>query len=192
MSPLRAAGTRGSLPLSGATRITLAGNDLSFADIGGDVAGGGLRGKLSVALQKPRQVQGNIEADSVDGLGLVAAAIGMPAAAGNALWSGEPFASGAFGDFAGQVALKVHRLDLLPRLTAREFSATLRLASNEFTLDDMSGDVTGGRLTGQISFGSGQNGIKAHGKMALTGVDATSLQPVRTRPAVTGVLNLSG
>ena len=78
----------------------------------------------------------------------------MPAPAGNNgnaawVWSSEPFADGAFGDYAGQIALKARRVDVLPRLTAREFRATLRFGKDEFAFDDMTGDVAGGRLAGQ-------------------------------------------
>ena len=66
-----------------------------------------------------------------------------------------------FGDYGGQIALKARRVDLLPRLTAREFRATLRFGRQEFALDDMTGAVAGGRLAGQLSFRSAEDGLKA-------------------------------
>ncbi len=205
IAPLRGpGGGQAALPLAFAARVTIAGTDLSLADIGATIGGASVRGKLSATLQRPSNIQGEIEADSVDGAALVAAAIGMPAAAspktaltdarnsrGGWVWSSEPFAQGGFGDFAGQVTLKARRLDALPRLMAREFRATLRLGKDEFILDDVSGDVAGGRLAGRLSFRAAPDGLKANVKIALTNVDAATVLPAGARPPVSGSLGLA-
>jgi large subunit ribosomal protein L24 len=107
------------------------------------------------------------------------------------VWPSEPFAGGAFGDYDGQIALKARRFDLPPRLTAREFRATLRFGRREFAFDDMTGAILGGRLAGRMSFRSAEDGVKAKAKISLTGVDAASLLPSGARPPVTGSLGLS-
>ena len=204
VAPLRGAGGVAPLPLAFAARVTLAGADLSFADINATIGGAAVRGKLSATLQSPSNVQGDIEADSADGAALIAAAIGMPASTSQKsvqseprntrtgwTWSSEPFASDGFGDLTGQVALKARRLEASPRLTAREFRATLRLGKDEFTVDDVSGDVAGGRLAGRLSFQSTTGGLKTTVKLALTNVDATAMLPARARPPVSGSLGLS-
>ena len=85
----------------------------------------------------------------------------------------------------------MRRVDLLPRLTAREFRATLRLGRTNLPFDDMTGAVAGGRLAGALSFRSAGDGLKAHAKFSLTGADAASLLPSGARPPVTGTLDLS-
>src|SRR5664280_3332322 len=96
----------------------------------------------------------------------------LPAAAGNNgnaawVWSSEPFAGGMFGDYGGQIALKARRVGGLPRLTAREFRASLRFGKDEFAFDDMTGAVAGGRLAGQLSFRATADGLKAPAKISL-------------------------
>jgi large subunit ribosomal protein L24 len=93
--------------------------------------------------------------------------------------------------FNGEIALKARQVALLPRLTAREFRANLRFDKDGLAIDDAAGDVSGGRLAGQLSFRSAEDGVKAHGKISLTGVDAASLLPSGARPPVTGSLALS-
>ena len=119
----------------------------------------------------------------------------MPAPAGNSgaswAWPSEPFTDGLFGDYAGKVALKARRVDLLPRLTAREFRANLRFGRQEFAVEDMTGVLAGGTLAGRLSFNSGGDGLKARAKISLTGVDAASLLSPGARPPVTGSLGLS-
>jgi large subunit ribosomal protein L24 len=188
-------GGRSPLPFTFAGRIALAGKDLSLTDINANIGGATVRGKLELALSRPHRLQGEIEADQIDGASLIAAAIGMPAPArtnNNAAWawSSEPFGDGAFGDFAGQVALKAGRLDLLPRLTAREFRATLRLGKGEFAFDDIAGDIAGGRFAGRVTFRAAEAGLTARGKISITGADAASLLPASARPPVTGSLGL--
>jgi uncharacterized protein involved in outer membrane biogenesis len=196
-APLRGAGGAGAaLPVAFAGNIALAGKNLMLDDIDATVAGATLRGRLAMTLSSPRRLQGEIEVDSIDAAGLMAAAIGMPAPAASKggaawTWSSEPFAGGVFGDYGGQVALKARRVDLLPRLTARELRANLRFGKDAFAFDDITGDIASGRLTGQVSFRSAEQGLKAGAKISLTGVDAASLLPSGARPPVTGALTFS-
>jgi uncharacterized protein involved in outer membrane biogenesis len=185
-----------ALPVAFSGRVALAGQDISVSEIDATIAGSALRGKLGLTLSTPHRLQGEIEADHVDGAGLIAAVIGMPPSAERKgavwNWSSEPFGAGAFGDYAGQVKVKARRIELLPQLTAREFNATLSLGKDEFSLDDMTGDVAGGRLSGRLSFRAAEDGLSAHAKLALTDVDAAGLLASGARPAVTGTLALSG
>lgn len=197
MAPLRGpSGGRAALPVALTTRVTLAGNDVSLADINATIAGSVARGKLEVGLARPYRLRGEIEADQVDGASLVGAAIGMPAPSShnsNAffIWSSEPFADGAFGDFTGQIAFKARRLNLLPQVTARELRASLRFAKDEFTFDNITGDVAGGRLTGQTSFRTVNNGLQARAKVSIAGADAASLLSAAARPPITGSLGFA-
>ncbi len=187
------AGGRAALPVTFAGNIAATGKDLILSDINVTAAGAALRGKLSVALTTPRHLAGEIEADNADAPALIAAAIGMPAAVdrGGTAWPGEPFAGGFFGDFGGQIAFKARRLDIAPRLMARQFGATLRFGKDELSLDDISGDVAGGHLAGQLSFRSGGEGVTAHAKIELTGADAANLFGSGARPPITGSMGLS-
>jgi large subunit ribosomal protein L24 len=154
---------------------------------------------LSATLQRPSRIEGDLEADTIDGAALVASVTGMPAISGaNKLpaiaawaWSSEPFGDNVFGDYTGQIALKARRLDALPRLTAREFRGTLRLDKNALVVDDMSGEAAGGRLGGKFSLRSGPDGLKTDVRVALTGIDASTLMTPGPRPSVSGKLDLS-
>lgn len=200
IAPLRGPGAaQPALPVTFASRVALAGNDLSLPDINAMIGGASVRGKLNATLQRPSRIQGDLEADTVDGAALVASLTGMPAASGTSklpanaawAWSSEPFGDNMFGDYTGQIALKVRRLDALPRLIAREFRSTLRLGKNELVFDDMSGEVTGGRLAGRLLLRSAPEGLKTNVKAALTGIDVSILMAPGPRPPVSGKLDLS-
>ena len=193
-APLRQVG-HAALPASFSGRIALADNDLSLSEIEASAAGTRLRGMLGLTLTKPRRVRGEIEADDVDGAALIAAAIGMPAtpAAKSAAWtwSDAPFAGGLFGDYTGSIAFKTRRAELLPQLSAREFSARLSLSPDTLAFDDVKGDLAGGRLTGRLSFHAAHDGLTAQAKLALAGADVQALLLAGPRPPITGRLALS-
>jgi large subunit ribosomal protein L24 len=149
-----------------------------------------LRGKLALTLATPHRVEGAIDADRLDGAALIAAATGMPAGKG-AGWSDEPFAAGFFGDYAGQIALKAHTADLSPQLAAREFGASLKFGKQEFSLGNITGDVAGGRLTGNLSFHAAEDGLHARVKFEVAGADAHALMSPGPRPPIAGKLALS-
>jgi hypothetical protein len=195
-APLRGiGGTREPLPVTFAGRMALSAQDLRLSDVDASVGETTLRGQLAMTLGSLHRVEGEVEADTVAGPGLIAAVIGMPAPADSHgaawAWAEDPFGDGAFGNFAGKLALKLRRVELMPRLTAREFHATLRLGRNELAFDDMAGVVAGGRLSGTLSFHAGDDGLTAHGKIALAGVEAASLLRAQARPPVTGSLGVS-
>jgi uncharacterized protein involved in outer membrane biogenesis len=194
-APLRSA-AGGALPVAFSGRVAVVGQDVLLSDIDAAVAGANLRGKLRFTLAAPHRLQGDIEADHVDGPSLVAAAIGMPLSAqrNGAAWtlSSEPFEAGVFGDYVGTVELKMRRIDLMPQLAAREFSTTLRFDKNAFIFDAMSGDLAGGRLKARLSFNSTDDGLNARAEVKLLGADATALLASGARPPVTGTLDFAG
>jgi large subunit ribosomal protein L24 len=90
-APLRGpGGAAAALPVTFDGRIAVSGDDLTITDIEAAVGGSGLRGKLAATLSTPHKLTGDIEADTVDGVGLIAAAIGMPDVATNATAAAAP------------------------------------------------------------------------------------------------------
>ncbi|MDO9411130.1 MAG: AsmA family protein [Pseudolabrys sp.] len=196
-SPLRGAGdARAALPVVFDGRIALAGDELAVTEINANVGGTTLRGKANWSLDLPHRISGELDADTIDGASLVAAAIGMATvnsgAEKNWVWSTEPFSDGAFGDYAGQLAIKARRVDLPPPLALREFRGTIRFGKREFAIDEITGDMAGGRLAGNIVYKDTDLGLTAQSKLSLTGADASALLPAGPRPPVIGSLDLSG
>jgi large subunit ribosomal protein L24 len=67
----------------------------------------------------------------------------------------------------------------------------LHLEPNGLAVDKISGTLAGGSLTGALSFQSGQDGLKTHAAVSLTGADAASVLPAGARPPLGGTLDLS-
>lgn len=195
-APLRGPGAaQAALPVVLAGRIGLSATEISLSDINASIADSALRGHLTASLSEPHQVRGEIEADSIDGPALIAAATGMPQSAPSKAkawtWSPASFDSSLFGNFSGTVAIRARRLDIMPRLNARTIRADLRLGNNEFAFDDLSGAVQDGHVSGSIKFHRGDNGLDADARIALSQVDVAALLPAETRPSLAGSLDLT-
>lgn len=184
-----------SLPVTLATRLELAGEDLSLREIDARLAGAAIRGRLAMTLDRPHRVSGEIEADAAAAGPLLAAATGMPTGASDPqaawAWPDQPFAGGLFGDLAGAVTIKARRLALLPHVGMREFSATLRLGRDEFALERMTGLLAGGRFTGELTLRSAEDGVSARGRATLSGAEAAALLTAAARPPLTGLLDVT-
>ena len=200
--PLAPAGNAGPLPLAMTARVAASGGEVRIDDIAAKLGGSSIRGNISVDNASPRRVGGAVEADAPDGPAFIAWAVGLPAqavrtgAAWN--WSGEPFGAGIFGKFSGQVALKLKQAKLLPQLTASDLEATLRIAKDDIVLDDVTGHLAGGQLSGQMTFHSGGDGLTARTKISVTGAEASQMlfaaahPPVRGSVAVTAEIEGAG
>ena len=195
-APLRGAGdARAALPVTFDGRLALAGDGLTVTDINANIGGSVMRGKMIWSLGLPHRISGALDADTIDGATLLAAAIGMPTIAPSAdkswVWSTEPFTDGAFGDVVGQLALKARRVDLSAPLTVREFSASLRFGKREFSIADMAGDIGGGKFAGSLDYKDTDSGLTTQAKLSLNGADAAALLPAAARPPVTGTLDIA-
>lgn len=186
---------RAALPVTFDGRVAINGNEVSIADLNANVGGSHVRGKLALGLGTPRQISGDIEADTVDAGGLLAAAIGMPATATGPgklwLWSTEPFGDGVFGNRTGAVTFKARRLEATRQITVREFRTQLRFADREFIVDEISGDVGGGQLGGSMTWHDTDLGLNAQVELSVKGADAATLLPGGARPPVTGKLDFT-
>ena len=194
LKPLRST-AGGSLPLRMKSRVSLAAGTMTFDDIDAKIAGSTVRGRLAVGEATPRRIDGSIEADAADVPALIARAIGLQPQASEKdaawNWSGEPFGAGLLGTFTGRLALKVARADVLSQLTARQFSTALRFTNNELSLEDITGDLAGGRLSGRILFRSGDDGLTSQLKVSLSGANAVPLFAWTPRPSIGGSLDLT-
>jgi uncharacterized protein involved in outer membrane biogenesis len=182
------------LPIAFTTRITAVRGALTFDDLAGTVAGVPVHGRLEAALGSPLRIDGRLEADSIDMPALAATALGVrPQAVVGAdatALSAAPFSPGLFGLARGRVEVKATRAALTPGLAIRQVRAGLRMGDSDIALDDIEGELAGGRLTGAIAVRRIADGVAAHGRLALADADAAAVLPGEGRAAVSGRLNL--
>jgi large subunit ribosomal protein L24 len=183
----------GQLPFRMSSRVALAAGALTFDDFDAKLGASTIHGRFRIDDASPRRVEGALDTNVADGGSLLAIAIGLPRAVKDGpgwSWSSEPFGPGLFGRFAGEIAFRFGRVELLPNINGRDLRGTVRFGGDSIALDS-AGEIAGGKLAGTVTFRSAQDGLEAHVKMSLAGADAAALFSGAARPPVTGLLNLS-
>jgi large subunit ribosomal protein L24 len=187
------AASAGQLPFRLSSRVALAAGALTFDDINAKLGASTMHGRFRIDDASPRRVEGALDANVADGGSLLAIAIGLPRAVKDGpgwFWSSEPFSPGLFGRFAGEIAFRFGRVELLPNVNGRDLRGTVRFGGDSIALDS-AGEMAGGKLAGMVTFRNAQDGLDAHVKMSLAGADTGALFSGAARPPVTGLLNLS-
>jgi uncharacterized protein involved in outer membrane biogenesis len=164
-------GDTGPIPppaLSFNSAVAVVGRKISFDDIGAHICGLGFEGKLTAEVASPLHIAGALDGYNVDVLALTGCALGLPVANNVAQawhWPAKPF--GPFADVTGRVTIK-----------GQQMQAAVRFGSDEIAIEDLNGDLAGGRFTGQMSFRNTVQGVAARAQFTLAGVDAAKLYPV--------------
>jgi uncharacterized protein involved in outer membrane biogenesis len=177
------------LPLAVTSRLTVKPGILLFDELAGTVVGIPVRGRLEAGLGTPIKIDGQLDADDMNVPPLLASAIGATTKDETA-FSPEPFAGGAFDAVRGRIRLGVARAALTPGLSARQVHANLRLDAGEIALEDVDGELAGGRVTGTVTFRRMVDGVGMHGRLALADADAAALLPGEARAGVAGKVTL--
>jgi len=170
------------LPLSLNARLALTEDKLQLSEIAGVVAGARVAGRVAIGMRQPVAVDGDIELSTLDLPAAIAVALGLPAptavsgAPQPAAWPIEPF-DPEFGLLSGQIAVKLARVTLTPKLAARDVRGELRFGEAELALQTSDGTIGGGRLAGELTLLRRAEGVAGHGRISVTGVNAAELLP---------------
>jgi len=177
------------LPLALTSRVTAKQGTFTFDDLTGTVAGIPVRGRLEAGLGTPIRIEGQLDADGMNVSSLLASGVGA-VSQDELAFSTEPFASGLFDAVRGRVRLGASPALLTPGLAIRQAHADLRLGEAEIALEDIDGELAGGRLTGTATFRRIGDGVAMHGRLALAETDAAALLPGNGRAGVAGKLTV--
>jgi large subunit ribosomal protein L24 len=170
------------VPASMNARLALTPGTLHLTELKGSVADTDVAGRLSIEVQQPFRLDGDIELGAFHLPSVIATAIGVPAQGpgdvGSApgLWPAEPFEQTPHG-LNGQVMLRSGRVALTPKLAARDFRGLLRFGDSEFSLQAIEGGIAGGRMGGDLMFLRGAEGLTVRGHVKVANANAAELVP---------------
>jgi large subunit ribosomal protein L24 len=156
-------------------KLTLADGAVKLANLDGTLAGYAVKGELGIG--DAMRLNGDITLASVDVPSAIGAAIGYPhqGVGGSGAWPAEPFEPGLLGGLSGRITIKAGQVALTPKLSAHDLRAVLDLKGTELALQEIDGALAGGRVTGNLGFGRGEDGVSTHGHIELADVDAGDL-----------------
>ncbi|WP_375788318.1 AsmA family protein [Bradyrhizobium sp. Pha-3] len=153
------------------SRITLAGDRLTFDDLDSIVAGSRLRGRLALTLADQKSIDGEVGLDQITLAPIFAAAIG---AAGHD--ATEPLGQGLTGAWRGKVTFEALHGLLPGGAELQPVSGTIRSDGQSLTFDGVKGKIGGGEATASIDARQGVNGLALNANVQLSGVDGSALR----------------
>ena len=182
------------LPVTLIGNLAVSGHSLKLDDFSATLAGAGLRGRLAVSFDQPLRIEGQIDADAVDGASVVAAVIGMPAQSSTRAdgwaWSSEPFTPGLFEEIDARIEFRAARAAFTPAFVLRQARGVATFTRSRIALTELDGSLADGRVTGQLAFNKNADGLSASGRIRLTNADAAALLTGQLRSPVAGRLSL--
>ncbi|WP_029353073.1 AsmA family protein [Bosea sp. 117] len=181
------------VPAAFAAKLTRQEETWQLDGLKGTLAGIALEGTASYAPDRPEPVTLDLALDRWNltrALALVAGRAGgnaVGSSASGAGWADGRFAPQPFPDLGALVSLKVKRLDVPGGLALEEARLRTRLAAGAATLDEISGNLAGGTLSGNARLRRRGEVLEADGHLAITGADIIRLLAgVSAQPALTG------
>ncbi|OKO76776.1 AsmA-like C-terminal region-containing protein, partial [Bradyrhizobium sp. NAS96.2] len=153
------------------SKLTLAGDKLTFDDLDSIVAGSRLRGRLALTLGDQKSVDGEVGLDQISLAPIFAAAIG---AAGHD--ATEPLGLGLTSAWRGKVTFEALHGLLPGGAELQPVSGTIRSDGQSLTFDGIKGKIGGGEASASIDARQGVNGLALNAHVQLSGVDASALR----------------
>jgi uncharacterized protein involved in outer membrane biogenesis len=156
--------------ISLSSRVSLAGNKLTFDDLDSAISGSRLRGRIALTLDQTRTVDGEVGLDALDLAPAFALAIGS---AGHD--AGDPLGGGLLKGWRGQVAFQALRGALPGGGELRPMSGTVKNDGQSLTFDALKGGIGGGEASANIDVKPDANGVALNARIQFAGVDGAAL-----------------
>lgn len=158
------------LPVTLASRVSVAGSKITFDNLDGTVDGARVRGKLGFVLDEEIHVEGSLGADTLNVPSALLVAIG---AAGHD--SSAPLARGLLSGWRGRVEFSALR-GTLPGSELRPVNGVLRNDGQALVLEGFLAGLGGGKLQADLSARKSSEGVALTGRVQLDGVDGGALK----------------
>jgi hypothetical protein len=153
------------------SRVSLAGNKLTFDDLDSIIAGSRLRGRLALTMGDEKNIEGEIGLDQVSLAPVFALAIG---AAGHD--TAEPLGAGLTKGWRGNIAFQALRGLLPGGSELQPVSGTVKGDGQSLTFDALKGKIGGGEVSANVDARQSANGIALNARVQFSGVDGAALR----------------
>jgi large subunit ribosomal protein L24 len=157
--------------ISLSSRLTLAGNKLTFDDMDSALGGSRIRGRVALTFGDAKSLDGEVGMDTLD----LAAAFGLAiGAAGHD--TSEPLSRGLLQGWRGRLAFQALRGVLPGGAEVRPVSGVIKGNGQSLTFDNLKGTIGGGEATADIEAKQTLNGVALNARLQFSGVDGSALR----------------
>ena len=164
------------VPVALKTRLVSNALGVQLNELSANIAGSAVRGRLGIVYGDPLAIDGELRADRIDVGAVLATAIGSAGSAkGDRLWSETPFSLPVLPEVSGRITISAAQANLTPSWQVSKFVTALRFSGTDMRVDDVAGELLGGRLTGELKLMRGGDTLGLQGRLAVTDADAAQL-----------------
>jgi AsmA-like C-terminal region/AsmA family len=153
------------------SRVSLAGNKLTFDDLDSIIAGSRLRGRLALTFADEKNIEGEVGLDQVSLAPVFALAIG---AGGRE--AAEPLGAGLTKGWRGNINFQALRGLLPGGSKLQPVSGTVKGDGLSLTFDAIKGKIGGGEVSATIDARQGANGVALNASVQFSGVEGAALR----------------
>ncbi len=153
------------------SRVSLAGNRLTFDDLDSTVAGSRLRGRVAVSLGDEKSIDGEIGLDQLALAPAFTLAIG---AAGHDMT--EPLGAGLVKGWRGRIAFQALRGLLPGGSELQPVSGVVKSDGQSLTFDAIKGKIGGGDAGANVDIRPSDDGVVLNASAQFNGVDGSALR----------------
>jgi hypothetical protein len=187
LSLVAARATNSVVPASGTARFVRADDALVLEDIALGVSDTRVRGRLSLKGVERPLLSGKLSLDRAELPVLLALALGRAGESQASPWSDRPLGPAALENASGAIEIESATLGLTGPLVANGARLKLRFSNNEAAIEEFSGELAGGKFSGQARIVR-TNPLVVDGAFSLAAGDIARLVP---RAGARGRVNLA-
>ncbi len=164
------------VPADGTARLIRADSGVALEDLAIDFGDTKVRGRVVLKGIEQPALSGDLAINRGELATLLALGIGRMGqdTSGGALWSDAPLGASPLAGASGDISVESAALGLAGNLTATGARMKLRFSGNQFAIEDLSGDLAGGKLSGRARI-SRPDLIAFDGNLSLNGADISRL-----------------
>lgn len=179
----------GPVPVNLAGTLTRPETIWRIDGLSGAVSTAKIEGALAYGADRPEPLEADVRLDRWSLNRALALVTGR--AGGNGAWPDGRFGAQPLPDLTATVSLAVGRLDTPVGLPLADARLRARLAPGSTAIEDMSGRLAGGTLSGTMKLARRGEVLATDGHLALTGADLTTLLAVaNAKPALDGKVTI--
>jgi uncharacterized protein involved in outer membrane biogenesis len=161
----------GGMSVKGKATLTVDAEKATLSNLSGQAGGNAVTGTFSTSLAEPHKVTGDISLDTVDLAWLGDTIYGPVIDPESGALSAKPVSLPAFPKLEASLNVKAANFETGAYGTITGMAFALNQSNGMLSLDNMTGDWMGGKVSGRVSMSAGQGAGIFRTKIAVSGIN---------------------
>ena len=177
----------GGMAMKGNAKIAVDKDKVALSNVSGQAGGNPFSGNVAVARAAPYKLSGDMTVGTMDLAWLGDAMYGPVIDPDTGRLNAKPVSLPAFPELDASLSLKADHFEVGPFGTITGLTVKVNHTTGNLSLDDMSGDWLGGKVSGRVAMATGEGAGIFRTKIAVSGANPESIMWANaTGPVATG------